>query len=210
MPERVLPALRGELGYITRRSVGVEMEEYLEAMSDDMKQVLDGLARELTKVRTGRASPKLVEGVNVTVASYGASMRLNELATVKAPDARLLVITPWDKSTVPDIQRAILAAGLGLNPATDGQVIRVPVPALTAERRRDLEKAVRRNGENAKVRARSVRKEYNDTFKAGEKDGDISEDEMHRLLAKVQDQTNAVGARIEAAVEAKLAEVREV
>lgn len=114
------------------------MEEYLDAMAEDMTAALDALERELLKVRTGRATPKLVEGVQVLVQSYGASMPLNQLATINAPDARLLVITPWDKSTIPDIERGIVQAGLGLNPSNDGQVVRLPVPALTAERRQEL------------------------------------------------------------------------
>jgi ribosome recycling factor len=137
-------------------------------------------------------------------------MPVNQLATIQAPDARLLVVTPWDKSTIQEIERGIVAAGLGLNPMNDGQVVRVPVPALTAERRRDLVKQLRKSGEDAKVKVRQVRRNYNETFKKGEKDGEISEDELHRLLAKVQETTNAFIKRIDEAMTAKEEEVMAV
>ena len=107
------------------------MDEYIEAMEDDLKGAREALGRELLKVRTGRASPKLIDELSVMVASYGSAMPLNQLATVQAPDARLLVVTPWDKTTIGDIERAIIQAGLGLNPNSDGQIIRLPVPPLS-------------------------------------------------------------------------------
>ena len=186
------------------------MEEYLDEMVNDMKAALEALDASLAKVRTGRATPKLVDGVQVLVASYGATMPLNQLATVQAPDARLLTITPWDKTTITDIERGIVAAGLGLNPSNDGQIIRVPVPALTQDRRKDLVKQVKQAAEAAKVRVRQVRKEYNDIMKQGEKDGDISEDELHRLLAKIQESTDAFVKKIDEVVAAKEAEILEV
>lgn len=186
------------------------MDEYLEAMEDELKSAVDAMSRELQKVRTGRASPKLVEDLVVQVASYGASMPLNQLATVQAPDARLLVVTPWDKTTIADIEKGIIAAGLGLNPSSDGQLIRLPIPPLTKERRQELVKLCRSTGEDIKVRMRHVRREYNDTFKDSEKEGDISEDEMHRLLKSVQELTDKYTKVVDAKVEAKEAEVLEV
>ncbi|MCB9675422.1 MAG: ribosome recycling factor [Alphaproteobacteria bacterium] len=186
------------------------MDEYLESMEDDLKAALEALNRELSKVRTGRASPKLVDELQVQVQSYGATMPLNQLATVQAPDARLLVITPWDKSTIADIEKGILAAGLGLNPSSDGQVIRLPVPALTKERRQELQKMCRNAGEDSKVRMRHVRRDYNDIFKGAEKDGDISEDDSHRYLKQVQDLTDKYTAMCDTKVNAKEAEVLEV
>jgi ribosome recycling factor len=186
------------------------VDEYLEALGADMDGALEALARDLGKVRTGRATPKLVDGVVVTVASYGTTMPINQLATIQAPDARLLTISPWDKGTISDIERAILAAGLGLNPSNDGQLIRVPVPPLTQDRRRDLVKMAKKAGEDAKVRVRMIRREYNDIFKNGEKDGDISEDDCRRLLEKVQETTDAFVAKVDQAVDKKEAEVLEV
>lgn len=186
------------------------MDEYLDAMTEDMEKALEALSGSLATVRTGRATPKLVDGVQVQVAAYGAVMPLNQLATVQAPDARLLVVTPWDKTTITDIEKGIVQAGLGLNPSNDGQVIRIPVPPLTAERRQDLIKQVRKHGEDAKIRIRHVRREYNDTFKDAEKDGDIGEDELRRLLQKVQDATDANVKKVDVTVDAKEQEVLEV
>jgi ribosome recycling factor len=186
------------------------MDEYLEAMTDDMDGAVKALERELVKVRTGRATPKLVEGVQVLVQSYGANMPLNQLATINAPDARLLVVTPWDKTTIPDIERAIVGSGLGLNPSSDGQIVRLPVPPLTADRRAELVRQVRKVGEDSKVRIRHIRREYNEMFKSAEKDGDLPEDDCRRLLAKVQDATDVHIGLIESTLAAKEAEVQEV
>jgi len=186
------------------------VEEYLDAMMDDMKAALAALEGHLKTVRTGRATPQLLENVQVTVASYGATMPINQLATISAPDARMLMVSPWDKTTIPDIEKGILAAGLGLNPANDGQIIRVPIPALTGERRRDLGKLVRKYGEDGKVRVRAVRKEYNDLFKGMESDKDISEDDLGRVLKKVQDATNGTVKSIDVMVDAKEREIQDV
>lgn len=186
------------------------MEEYLEAMIDDMNSAIDALEKDLLKVRTGRATPKLVDGVQVQVQSYGAVMPLNQLATINAPDPRLLVITPWDKSTIIDIERGIVQAGLGLNPSNDGQVIRVPVPALTAERRQELVRQVKKIGEDAKIRIRHVRREYNDIFRQAEKDGELPEDDTRKMLDKVQSSTDENVKKVDELVEAKEAEVSEV
>ncbi len=186
------------------------MDEYLEAMEGDMKGAMEALARELSKIRTGRATPKLLEGVQVLVQSYGTSMPITQLATIQAPDARLLVVQPWDKTTIGDIERAIVSAGLGLNPANDGQVVRVPVPPLTQDRRQDLVKQVKKAGEDAKVRVRHVRREYNDIFKEAEKDGDISEDENRRLQGVVQVATDKYVSEVDVLVGHKEQEVLEV
>ena len=186
------------------------MDEYLESMEEDMVKSSETLSRALSKVRTGRATPKLLEDVQVDVAAYGAIMPLNQLATVQAPDARMLTATPWDKGTLQAIERAIVTAGLGLNPSNDGQMIRVPVPALTADRRQELIKQVRRAGEDAKIRTRQVRREYNELFKNAEKDGDISEDENHRMQLKVQESTDKHIAALSKMVDDKEAEVLEV
>ncbi len=186
------------------------MEEYLEAMQDDMAKALDAFKRELGKVRTGRATPALLDGVQVHVHSYGANMPLNQLATVQAPDARLLTLTPWDKGTIGDIEKAIIAAGLGLNPSSDGKIIRVPVPPLTQERRNQLVKIVRTQGEETKVRLRHIRRDYNEIFKNGEKDGEITEDDCRRMLEKVQVGTDEAVAKVDAAMADKEREVLEV
>lgn len=186
------------------------MDDYLDALADEMNSALEALSRDLGKVRTGRATPKLLETVQVTVHSYGATMPINQLATILAPDARLLTVGPWDKTTIADIEKSIIAAGLGLNPSNDGQIIRVPVPPLTKERRQDLVKQVRKSGEDSKIRIRGVRREYNEIFKEGEKNGDISEDDLRRLLERVQGMTDDSTKKVDQLVEAKEAEVLEV
>ncbi len=165
-------------------------DEYLDAMADDFEKVIAHLKKELATIRTGRATPQLLENINVMVAAYGSSMPLNQLASITAPDARMLVVNAWDKSTLPDIERAIQSARLGLNPSNDGQIIRVPVPALTGERRQELVKKCGAFCEDSRIRGRAVRKEYNDAFKAMENDKEITEDELKRLLELVQKSTD--------------------
>lgn len=165
-------------------------DEYIKALTGDMDKAIDTLRKELSSVRTGRASPALIENVQVHVQSYGASMPINQLGSIASPDPRLLIVNPWDKTTLHDIERAIGSAGLGLNPNSDGQVIRIPIPPLTTERRQQLVKVVKKSGEECKVRVRNVRREYNELFKQMEDDKDITEDELKRLLEKVQTSTD--------------------
>lgn len=186
------------------------VNEYLSAMQDDMVAAVDHLKKELATLRTGRASPALLDGVTVHVSSYGATMPINQLASVAAPDARLLVVSPWDKTTLADVEKAIGAAGLGLNPSNDGQVIRVPIPPLTGDRRSELCKLARKFGEDHKIRIRSVRREYNDMFKSLETDKEISEDELDRLLKQVQKATDDASAKVDALVAAREKEIQEV
>ena len=137
-------------------------------------------------------------------------MPLNQLATITAPDPRLLSITPWDKATIADIEKAILSAGLGLNPSNDGKLIRVPVPSLTQDRRNQLVKQVRTIAEDSKVRIRQIRKEYREIFETGEADGDCTEDQLTRFLDKVQDATDDAVSRVDKATQDKEREVMEV
>lgn len=185
------------------------VDEYLASLQDDMKKAIESLKKELNTVRTGRASPALLDGVQVNVSSYGATMPITQLATVTAPDARLLVVTPWDKGTLTDIERAIGSAGLGLNPSSDGQIIRVPIPALTGERRKQMGKQVGQMSEEAKVRVRAVRREYNELFKTAKDDKDITEDELTGALKKVQDATDRYVADIDTLTAAKEKEILE-
>lgn len=184
--------------------------EYLQSMEDDFKKALAAFQKDLSAVRTGRATPQLLDGVSVHVAAYGTSMPLNQLASIAAPDARLLVVNPWDKGTIPDIEKGIQASGLGLNPSNDGQIVRVPIPALTGERRQDLVRTVKKMAEDARIRSRHVRREYIDLFKELESEKDISEDELARLLKRVQEATDGAIARIDTVCDAKELEVQEV
>lgn len=184
-------------------------DEYLKEMKADFGKVEEALKRELTTIRTGQATPRLLENVQVEVAAYGSKMPINQLATISAPEPRLLVVNPWDKSTIGDIEKGIVAAGLGLNPSNDGQVVHVPIPALTAERRQTMVRGVRQKLEDARIRARGVRKEFNDNFKGLEADKEISEDELKRLLDKVQSATNDCSKELEAVAKAKEQEILE-
>jgi ribosome recycling factor len=166
-------------------------DEYLDAMRDDFENVIASLKRELSTIRTGRATPQLLDTVSVVVQAYGSSMPLNQLATVSAPDARMLLVNPWDKGTLGDIERAIMNSEIDLNPSSDGHVIRVPVPSLTGERRKELVKRVGKMCEDARIRGRGVRKEYNDIFKELESDKEINQDDLKKYQADVQEATNA-------------------
>jgi ribosome recycling factor len=185
-------------------------DEYLEAMNDDFKKAMDAFKKELGSVRTGQASPQLLDSVQVHVAAYGSSMPLKQLAKIAAPDARLLTVNPWDKGTIKDIEKAILSSGLGLNPSSDGQLIRLPIPPLTGERRQQLVRLVRKMTETCRVRTRQVRREYNDIFKEMERDKDISEDELKRMLLEVQSATNNAIKQMEVLSNDKEQEVMEV
>ena len=185
-------------------------EEYLEELKSDFGKIHVAFGTALQTIRTGRASPQLIEGVSIMVSSYGSSMPLRQIASISAPDARLLVVNPWDKGTMNDIEKGIRAADLGLNPSNDGQVIRVPIPPLTSERRQDLVRKLRKILEDHRIRARAVRKEYNDTFKDMETEKEISEDELKRVQAIVQKETDDCMNSLEAAAKVKEQEVLEV
>ena len=188
----------------------MSVEEYLKEVSADMEKGLEQLRRELSGVRTGRATPALIEFVQVHVSSYGSTMPLKQLGSIGAPDARLLIVNPWDKGTLADIDKAIRSAGLGLNPTSDGQVLRVPIPALTGDRRKDLVKQVHKISEDARIRVRNVRREYNELFKGMHDDKDITEDELKRALEKVQQATDSYIKKVDEAADKKEKEVLEV
>lgn len=165
-------------------------EDYLKGAQEDMNKCLDQLKRELIGVRTGRATPSLIEHLPVEVASYGSTMHMKELGGITAPDPRLLVVNPWDKGTIKDIERAIATSGLGFNPQSDGQIVRIPIPALTGERRKQLVKVVSQHVEEAKVRVRAVRRDYNELLKTACDDKELTEDQLTRSLEKVQKATD--------------------
>lgn len=181
------------------------IDDALELSTDGMEKALERLRKELARVRAGRANPAMLDQIQIE--SYGAQMPLKQVATVSVADARMLVIKPFDRNTIPDIERAINNASLGLNPQNDGVVVRVPIPALTEERRKDLVKQVRALGEEAKISIRKVRHEANDLLKSAQKDGDISEDDLKKGLEKVQDVTNKFTKTVDDAMEKKTSEI---
>ena len=170
-----------------------------------MHGAVEALKHDLVGLRTGRASTALLD--HITVEVYGSQMPLNQVATVSVPEPRLLTVQVWDKSSVHPIEKAIQSAGLGLNPITDGQLIRLPIPDLTEERRKELAKLVGQYAEKARIAARNVRRDGMDHLKNDEKKHEISEDERKRLEGEVQKITDQTIADIDAAAEAKEKEI---
>jgi ribosome recycling factor len=170
-----------------------------------MHGAVDALKHDLGGLRTGRASTTLLEPVNVDV--YGANMPLNQVATISAPEPRMLSVQVWDRSNVGAVDKAIRSAGLGLNPITEGQNIRLPIPELTEERRKELAKLAGQYAEKAKIAVRNVRRDGMDALKADEKKGEISEDERKRRETEVQKMTDETIGDIDAAAAAKEKEI---
>lgn len=170
-----------------------------------MTGAVESLKSDLSGLRTGRANTSLLDPVVAEV--YGAMMPLSQVATVSAPEPRMLSVQVWDKSNVSAVEKGIAKANLGLNPMTDGQTIRLPMPDLTEERRKDLAKLAGEYGEKAKIAARNVRRDGMETLKADEKKKEISEDERKRLEDEVQKMTDKHVADIDAVVEKKVQEI---
>lgn len=164
------------------------MSEIIQDTKSRMQKSIDNLSRELANISAGRANSNLLNGVNVDY--YGAPTPVQQLASINVPEARLLVISPYDKTSVADIEKAIIAANLGVNPTSDGEVIRISVPALTEERRKELVKNVKKIGEDAKVSIRNIRRDINDQLKKDEKNGDITEDDLRSQTEDVQKATD--------------------
>jgi ribosome recycling factor len=170
-----------------------------------MHGAVEALKHDLVGLRTGRASTALLDPVTVEV--YGANMRLNEVANISVPEARMLSVQVWDRANVQPVEKAIRAAGLGLNPITDGQMIRLPIPELTEERRKELAKLCGQYAEKARIAVRNVRRDGMDQLKQDEKKGVIGEDERKRLEAEVQKMTDDTIKEIDAATEGKEKEI---
>lgn len=164
------------------------MSDIIKDTKSRMQKSIDNLSRELANISAGRANSNLLNGV--TVDYYGAPTPVQQLASVNVPEARLLVISPYDKTSVADIEKAIIAANLGVNPTSDGEIIRISVPALTEERRKELVKEVKKIGEDAKVSIRNIRRDINDQLKKDEKNGDITEDDLRSQTDDVQKATD--------------------
>ena len=171
-------------------------DEVLSETKRKMVKVLEAMARDLSRVRTGRASVALLEGIKVDC--YGTTMPLPQVASLAAPESRLLTIQPWDSSVLGDIEKAILKSDLGLNPANDGKIIRLPIPALTTERRKELVKMVKKMEEEAKVALRNVRREANEDLKEMKKEKLLAEDDAHRGQEDVQKITDDFTKKVEA------------
>jgi ribosome recycling factor len=176
--------------------------------SAGMAKALESFKRDLSKVRTGRASLSLLDDIKVDY--YGTPTPLNQVGSLAVPEPRLITIQPWEKNLIGEIEKAILKADLGLNPNSDGQVIRLVFPPLTEERRKEMVKQVKRMGEDAKVGIRNVRREANDSLKKLEKDKEITEDEQKRGEKDIQDLTDDFVARVDTVIGEKEKDLMEI
>ncbi len=184
------------------------IDDVLADANKRMDKSVEAAKHEFTTIRTGRASAALLDRVQVQV--YGTSMPVNQVATIGVPEPRLLTITPFDKGTIRDIERAIMESDLGLQPANDGQLIRLPIPQLTEERRKDLVKQVRNMAEEGRIAARNIRRDAIHHLKELEKDGDVGADDVHRAEDRLQKLTDTHTAAIDSALKGKEAEIMEV
>lgn len=177
----------------------------VDSMSQHMDKSIQSLKGDLAKVRTGRASTALVDGI--TVDYYGSNVPLNQVANVTTPDARTIQVAPWEAGTVGAIEKAILAANIGLTPQNDGKVVRIPLPPLTEERRKDMVKLIKKMGEDTKVAVRNHRREANDEVKKQEKSKALSEDDAKKAMELVQRKTDEKIAEIDKVIASKEKEV---
>jgi ribosome recycling factor len=173
-----------------------------------MEKALESLEKDLSRLRTGRASAALLEGIQVEY--YGTTTPLNQLASVSIPDSRTITIQPWDRGAFSDVERAILKSDLGLNPVNDGKLIRINMPPLTEERRRDLAKVAKKYTEDAKIAIRNIRRDANEALKKMKTDKEITEDDMHRGQDEVQKITDGHIARADSILSEKDKEIMEI
>lgn len=184
------------------------LESVLNSTEERMEKAVQTLKKDLATVRAGRATPAMLE--KITVEYYGSQMPVNQVATVSIPEPRQLVITPWDKSMLAEIDRAIQKSDLGINPMNDGTVIRLVIPPLTEQRRQELVKQVRKMAEESRVAVRNIRRDANDELKKAEKQGEISEDDNRRSMEKVQSLTDKYIAQVDHILQGKEEELTEV
>lgn len=183
-------------------------KEIIQQMRKQMEKILESTAKELSNIRTGRATLSLLDGI--TVDNYGAKSPINQVASISIPEARLMVIQPWDKSKIGQIEKAILKADLGLNVSSDGNVIRITVPELTEERRKDLVKHVKKLAEEGRIALRNARREANDAIKKLEKAGKIPEDDSKREQEETQKITDENIKKIDEMLKVKEKEIMQI
>lgn len=186
----------------------MDTDEVMLETEDGLEKTLAHMAQEFAGVRTGKATPALVE--NIIVEAYGSHMKMREVAVITTPEPRMLVIQPFDNSTSQAIEKAIKESRVGINPINDGRVLRLPVPELTQERREQLAKQVRTIAEETKVGIRGHRRAALDVFKKGQKDSEITEDDLRRLEKEVQDLHDKFIAKVDSAVEEKVKDISHI
>jgi ribosome recycling factor len=180
-------------------------DELYSTVNSKMDKAVQSFQKELNRLRTGRASPALLDGIRAEY--YGTPTPLQQIASITIPESRLIVIQPWDKTMLEPIEKAIQKANLGISPANDGNVIRISIPPLTEERRKEMVKVVKKMGEECKIALRNIRREANEALKKQEKDKAISEDDYHRSIEEVQKLTDEHIKRVDAIVEEKQKEI---
>lgn len=183
-------------------------DEVIATARQGMNKAIEVLKKDLSKVRTGRASTSLLD--EVVVDYYGVPTPLNQVGTLSVPEPRQITIQPWEKNMIPEIEKAILKSDLGLTPNSDGQIVRISIPPLTEERRKEMVKLARRLGEDAKIAIRAARRDANETLKMLEKEKEISEDDLKRGEKEVQDLTDSFVEKVDETIEKKEKEVMEV
>ncbi len=184
------------------------IDDLLKDSKESMEKTVDVLNKDLMRVRTGRASLALLDGIMVEY--YGSPTPINQLATLSIPEARQILIQPWDTQALADIEKAILKSELGLNPSNDGKLIRIILPPLTADRRKELVKLVKKMGEEFKVQIRRVRRDANEMLKDLKKEKEITEDDMHHGQELIQKETDSYISKVDKVVEDKEAEIMEI
>ena len=184
------------------------IKEVLDELGERMQKSVESLQDDLLGIRTGRASPALVE--RLAVEYYGTATPLNQMATLAIPESRLITIQPWDVSVIKDIEKAILKSDLGLTPSNDGKIIRIAIPPLTEERRKDLVKTIKTMAEETRVRIRAARRHAMDAAKKMQKDGGLTEDDLKSAEIQIQKLTDKYCDQIDKIVEAKQAEIMEL
>ena len=184
------------------------VSDVLKDLQANLDKGIDALKKDLGKVRTGRANVAILDGLRVDY--YGTPTPLHQVASVNAPDPRLITIKPWERSLIPEIEKVIRSSQLGLNPSSDGEIVRLPMPPLTEERRKDLVKMVKKMAEDCKVALRNARRDANEMLKEFLKDKDITEDEEKAGLKKVQEATDAAVTKVDDVVAKKDKEIMEI
>lgn len=184
------------------------MSKECEAYSVKMKKSIEVLKSDFATVRAGRANPSVLD--KITVEHYGSSMLINQLASINVPEPRMLTIQPWDQSALKAIEKAIQASDLGLNPQSDGKVIRLTFPQLTEERRKELTKQVKKMGEDAKVAIRNIRRDAVDTFKKQKNKNELTEDDLKSLEKEIQDETDKYCKEVDSEIAKKEKELMEL
>ena len=184
------------------------IDQHVAKAEERMKKIIEGTRKEFANIRSGKASAAMLDSVKVD--AYGSMVPLNQVGSVSAPEARLLVVQPWDKGLVKAVSKAILQSDLGLNPTDDGTVVRIPIPSLTEERRKDMVKMISRLAEEGRVHLRQVRHDVNKEIKSEEQEHVVSEDDAKRLIAEVQKLTDRYVTMVDELLKKKTAEVMEV